>query len=155
MTNTVSGEELKNYVGKPLRASEWMTITQERIDQFADATDDHQFIHEEGEAVRSGPFGAPIAHGFLSLSLLSKLRPSDWPVLEGTKMVINYGLDKMRFLRPVKVDSRVRVHTKILSVREKRPQEFLIKTERTMEIEGEEKAAFIAVHLTLVIGTTA
>jgi len=148
----VSGDELKEFAGRALLPSEWMTITQERIDQFADVTDDHQFIHVDEAAARATPLGSTIAHGFLTLALISALRPSDWPVLESAEMVINYGLDKLRFLRPVKAGSRVRVHTKILAVREKGRGQYLIKSGKTMEIEGEEKPAFIARMLVLVVG---
>ena len=148
----VTGDELKQYAGRSLLPSEWTTITQEQIDQFADVTDDHQFIHVDEAAAKATPLGSTIAHGFLTLSLISTLRPSDWPVLENTEMVINYGLDKLRFLQPVKPGQRVRVHTKILAVRQKRPGQYLIKSEKTMEIEGEEKPAFVAQTLVLVIG---
>jgi acyl dehydratase len=150
----VTGDELKEYAGRTLLPSEWMTITQERIDQFADVTDDHQFIHVDEGAARATPLGSTIAHGFLTLSLLSPLRPPDWPVLENSEMVFNYGLDKLRFVAPVKTGSRVRVHTKILAVREKSPGQYLIKSEKTMEIEGEEKPAFVAQTLVLVVGKT-
>ena len=148
----VTGDELKEYAGRSLLPSEWMTITQERINDFADVTDDHQFIHVDEAAARATPLGSTIAHGFLTLSLLSVLKPPDWPVLENTVMVFNYGLDKLRFLQPVKAGSRVRIHTKILAVRKKRPGEYLIKSEKTMEIEGEEKPAFVAQVLVLVVG---
>ena len=150
--NTVTGEELKDYAGRSLLPSEWMTITQERIDGFADVTEDHQFIHVDEAAAKATPLGSTIAHGFLTLSLLSPLRSSDWPVLENQEMVINYGLDKLRFLQPVKPEQRVRVHTKILAVRQKRPGQYLIKSEKTMEIEGEEKPAFGAQMLVLLVG---
>ena len=147
----VTGDELKAYAGRSLLPSEWMTITQERIDQFASVTEDHQFIHVDEAAAKATPLGSTIAHGFLSLSLLTPLKPPDWPVLENTQMVFNYGLDKLRFLQPVKAGARVRVHTKILAVREKRPGEYLIKSEKTMEIEGEDKPAFVAQALALVV----
>ena len=148
----VTGAELKEYAGRSLRPSAWMTITQERIDQFADVTEDHQFIHVDEAAAKATPLGSTIAHGFLNLSLLSALQPSDWPVLENAEMVFNYGLDKLRFLLPVKAGSRVRVHTKILAVREKRPGEYLITSEKTMEVEGEEKPALVAQVLVLIVG---
>ena len=148
----VTGDQLKEYAGRSLLPSEWMTITQERIGQFADVTDDHQFIHVDEAAARATPLGSTIAHGFLTLSLISALRPSDWPVLENAEMVINYGLDKLRFLRPVKAEQRVRIHTKILAVREKSPGQYLIQSEKTMEIEGEDKPAFVARMLVLVVG---
>ena len=147
----VSGEELQEYAGRSLLPSEWMTITQERINEFADVTDDHQFIHVDEEAARATPLGSTIAHGFLTLSLLSPLRSPDWPVLENTEMVFNYGLDKLRFLQPVKAGARVRVHTKILAVKQKSPGQYLVKSEKTMEIEGEEKPAFVAQALVLVV----
>ena len=152
MVHTVSDEELREYAGKTLQASQWVEITQDRIDRFADVTDDHQFIHVDAEKAGQGPFGSTIAHGFLTLSLLPSLRPDDWPNIENQQMLINYGLDKLRFLKPVKVNSRVRMHTKILSVTEKRPREFLVRSEKTMEIEGSDKPAYIAIHLALVIG---
>ena len=151
----VAGDELKEFAGRSLLPSEWMTITQERIDQFADVTEDHQFIHVDRAAARATPLGSTIAHGFLTLSLLSVLKPPDWPVLENAEMVFNYGLDKLRFLQPVKAGSRVRVHTKILAVREKSPGQYLIKSEKTMEIEGEEKPAFVAQMLVLIVGSEA
>ncbi len=152
MKNSVTGEELKEFAGRSLQPSEWMTITQERIDGFADVTEDHQFIHVDEAAAKATPLGSTIAHGFLTLSLLSPLRPSDWPVLKNQEMVINYGLDKLRFLQPVKPGQRVRVHTKIVAVRRKRPGQYLIKSEKTMEIEGEEKPAFVAQMLVLLVG---
>ena len=115
-------------------------------------TEDHQFIHVDEAAARATPLGSTIAHGFLTLSLLSLLKPPDWPVLENAEMVFNYGLDKLRFLQPVKTGSRVRVHTKILAVRGKSPGQYLIKSEKTMEIEGEEKSAFVAQMLVLIVG---
>ena len=152
MKNSVTGEELKEFAGRSLQPSEWMTITQERIDGFAEVTKDHQFIHVDEAAAKATPLGSTIAHGFLTLSLLSPLRPSDWPVLKDQEMVINYGLDKLRFLQPVKPGQRVRVHTKIVAVRRKRPGQYLIKSEKTMEIEGEEKPAFVAQMLVLLVG---
>ncbi len=148
----VTGDQLKEYAGRSLLPSEWITVTQEQINQFADVTDDHQFIHVDEAAAKATPLGSTIAHGFLTLSLLSTLRPSDWPVLENAEMVINYGLDKLRFLQPVKPEQRVRVHTKILAVRQKRPGQYLVKSEKTMEIEGEEKPAFVAQMLVLLVG---
>lgn len=152
MSQTVSGDELKQYAGRALLPSEWSTITQERINQFADVTDDHQFIHVDEAAAKATPLGSTIAHGFFTLSLLSSLTPPDWPVLENQEMIFNYGLNKVRFLIPVKSGSRVRVHTKILAVREKRRGEYLVKSEKSMEIEGEEKPAFVAEGLVLVVG---
>lgn len=153
MAEIVTVEELKAYEGKELSPSEWFEIKQERINAFADCTDDHQFIHVDPEAVKNTPFGTTIAHGFLSLSLISMHGPSDMPILKNMVMGVNYGLDRVRFLTPVKVNSKVRVLTKILSVREKSPGNVLVKTEKTMEIEGEEKPAFIAESLGLMVYT--
>ena len=144
----VKPEELDSYVGKSLEPSEWLTIDQERINNFADATNDHQFIHVDPE--QAAPiFGSTIAHGFLSLSLTSGMGEENALVVEGSKMSLNYGLDKIRFLAPVPVNSRIRMHSKILEVNEKNPGQFLIKSEVTMELEGSEKPAFIAEQLGL------
>ena len=151
MTIEITLEELKTYEGRALSPSEWFEIKQDRIDQFADCTDDHQFIHVDPEAAGQTPFGSTIAHGFLSLSLMSGHRSAEMPTLENTVMNINYGLDRLRFVTPVKVNSRVRIHTKILSVTEKTPGKILIKSEKTMEIEGEEKPALVAETLTMVM----
>ena len=152
MVQPVSDEELRGYADKTLQPSQWHEITQDQIDGFADVTGDHQFIHVDPGRAAEGPFGATIAHGFLTLSLLASLMPSDWPVLADPEMSINYGLDKLRFLQPVVVNSRVRVQTKILSVTEKRPREFLIRSQKTMEVEGNDKPAYIAIHLALLVG---
>ena len=151
MTREITLEQLKTYEGRTLSPSEWFEIKQDRIDQFADCTDDHQFIHVDPEAAGQTPFGTTIAHGFLSLSLVSGHRSAEMPALENTAMSINYGIDRLRFVTPVKVNSRVRIHTKILSVTEKSPGKILIKSEKTMEIKGEEKPAFVAETLTMVV----
>lgn len=152
MVQTVSDEELKSYAGRDLSASVWHEITQEQIDRFADVTGDHQFIHVDRERARESRFGTTIAHGHLTLALLAALRPEDWPDLTDMDMVINYGLDKVRFLQPVPVNSRVRAHTRILSVTERRPREFLVRYQKTLEIEGNERPACIAVQLALLVG---
>ena len=144
MSTEVTLEELKAYEGKELSPSDWFEIKQERIDQFADCTDDHQYIHVDPKRMKDTPMGSTIAHGFLSLSLLSGHGSPDWPQLENCVMSLNYGLDRVRFINPVKVKSKVRFHTKILSVTEKSPGRVLIKAEKTMEIDGEDKPAMIA-----------
>ena len=105
----VKPEELDGYIGKSLEPSEWLAIDQERINNFADATNDHQFIHVDPEKAAS-IFGSTIAHGFLSLSLTSGMGEENALVVEGSKMSLNYGLDKIRFLAPVPVNSRIRMH---------------------------------------------
>ena len=141
--------QLQDYVGKELGKSDWLTIDQQRINQFAECTGDHQFIHVDPVKAKHTPFGSTIAHGFLSLSLIPMLMESLMIMPEGLKMAVNYGLDSVRFIQPVKVDSRVRLAVSILEVTEKRPGQWLIKAQATLEIEGEEKPAYIAEPLTL------
>ena len=125
--------------------SEWVEVTQERINQFADATGDHQFIHVNEEAAKMTPFGGTIAHGFLTLSLIPMMRAkSDCPRPEGVKMGVNYGGNKVRFLAPVRSGKRVRGHFKLLELVEKRPGQWQETMETTIEIEGEDKPALIA-----------
>jgi len=149
--NVVEISELQNYVGKSLGTSEWLTIDQERINAFADTTLDHQFIHVDKEAAKATPFGTTIAHGFLTLSLLSHFTGSlsDNVIPKGVYMGMNYGFDKVRFLSPVKVDSKVRAVAKLISATEKREGQHLLSCEITVEIEGEEKPALICEWLTL------
>ncbi|WP_339844964.1 MaoC family dehydratase [uncultured Halopseudomonas sp.] len=141
--------ELTSYIGKDLGHSEWMTIDQERVNQFADCTGDHQFIHIDEEKAKQTPFGGTIAHGFLSLSLLPTLSAGLLIRPEGLKMAVNYGMDSLRFIQPVRVGSRVRLQSTVLDVTEKKPGQWLIKARSTLEIEGSEKPAFIAEALSL------
>lgn len=141
--------ELKNYIGKDLGHSEWLTIDQGRIDQFAECTGDHQFIHVDPEKAKHTPFGTTIAHGFLTLSLIPALTEGLLVLPEGMKMGINYGLDSVRFIQPVKVGSRVRLALTIMDVTEKNPGQWLIKARATLEIEGQAKPAYIAESLSL------
>lgn len=142
---TVSIDEMKAMVGKELGTSEWITVDQEMIDKFADATGDHQFIHVDPERAKMTPFGGTIAHGFLTLSLFPvMMSKSDCPRPEGIKMGVNYGGNKTRFLSPVRSGKRVRGHFKLLELDEKRPGQFQQTLEFTVEIEGEEKPALIA-----------
>ncbi|MBB3242801.1 acyl dehydratase [Pseudomonas sp. Tn43] len=141
--------ELKDYVGKELGRSEWLTIDQKRIDLFAEATGDFQFIHVDPVKAAQTPFGSTIAHGFLSLSLIPKLMEDIFIVPEGAKMVVNYGLDSVRFIQPVKVDSRVRLKVDMNEVTEKKPGQWLLKVIATLEIEGSDKPAYIAESLSL------
>lgn len=151
MPNTVTLEELKSYEGEELSPSGWIEIKQERINQFADCTDDHQYIHVDAERMKDSHYGGTIGHGFLSLSLVAGHGPADWPQLENSVLNLNYGLDRVRFLQPVKVDSRVRIHTKIISVTEKSAGRVLIKSEKTLEIEGEEKPGMVAECLGMAV----
>jgi acyl dehydratase len=137
----VTKDELLAKVGTVIGVSEWMTVDQETINKFADATGDHQFIHVNPET----PFGTTIAHGFLTLSLMPALSAkADLPRLDGIKMGVNYGCDKLRFLAPVKSGKRVRAHFKLVSMEEKRPGQWQQLQEVTVEIEGEDKPALIA-----------
>lgn len=144
MSETIKPSDFPTFVGKELEPSSWMEITQERVNQFADATNDHQFIHVDPEKAAQTPFGGPIAHGFLTLSLTVFLMQEKSLKPEGLIMGINYGSDKVRFLQPVRVGSRVRAHQKILEAFEKHPGQWLIKTAVTIEIENVDKPALIA-----------
>ncbi|MGV5525970.1 dehydratase [Pseudomonas plecoglossicida] len=141
--------ELSQYVGRELGRSAWLKIDQQRINLFAEATGDFQFIHVDPEKAAKTPFGSTIAHGFLTLSLIPKLIEDILVLPEGLKMVVNYGLDSVRFIQPVKVDSQVRLKVDLAEVTEKRPGQWLLKAIATLEIDGEEKPAFIAESLSL------
>ena len=145
----VPAAELKNYVGKDLGRSEWLTIDQNRINQFAECTGDHQFIHVDPEKAKLTPFGSTIAHGFLSLSLVPMLMEKIMIMPEGLKMAVNYGLDSVRFIQPVKVNSKVRLVVTLTDATEKNPGQWLLKARAVLEIEGQEKPAYIAEPLTL------
>lgn len=134
-------EDLKKQIGEEIGLSEWFTISQDRIQQFADATDDHQWIHVDADKAAMGPFGTTIAHGFLTLSLLPALTPAlDIP---GVRMGINYGLDRVRFISPVPSGSRVRARSMLMSVDEV-PGGIQLKSEVTVELDGSEKPACVA-----------
>ncbi|KIU45704.1 MULTISPECIES: MaoC family dehydratase [Pseudomonas] len=141
--------ELAQYVGKELGRSEWLTIDQERINLFAEATGDFQFIHVDPVKAAKTPFGSTIAHGFLTLSLIPKLMEDILVLPEGLKMVVNYGLDSVRFIQPVKVGSRVRLKVDLSEAIEKKPGQWLLKATTTLEIEGQDKPAYIAEPLSL------
>ena len=151
MTETIKAEDLTSLIGKEQEPSSWMEITQKRVNQFADATNDHQFIHVDPEKASKTPFGGPIAHGFLTLSLLPFLLAEKAKTIDGLIMGINYGSDKVRFLQPVPVGSRIRAHQKVLEAVEKNRGRWLIKTLVTVEIEGQEKPALIAEYLAMMI----
>ena len=144
---------MKESIGADMGTTDWLLIDQERVNAFADCTIDHQFIHIDPQRAGETPFGGTIAHGFLSLSLLSHFAASAGCSFENMVMGINYGFDKVRFLAPVKVNKRVRAHARLLDVQEKKPGHFLIKQEVTIEIEGETTPALIAEWLTMSITT--
>lgn len=142
----VAFDEVKDLIGKNLGHSEWREITQEQVNTFADATDDHQWIHTDPERAKEGPFGAPIAHGFLTLSLLIPMWSELFDV-ENVKTKVNYGLDKVRFTSPVKVGSRVRMTVTITDVQEVKGNGLHLVADGTIEIEGEERPAVVVTFL--------
>jgi len=149
MSHIVPKDQLKDFVGKEPRFSDWFVIDQDRINLFADATNDHQFIHVDLEKAKQGPFGSTIAHGYLTLSLLSHLTSKCSIKPDNLAMVINYGLNKVRFLQPVKVGCEVRAQMQTKDVTERKPGQFLITSTVTIEIKGEDKPAMIAETLAL------
>jgi acyl dehydratase len=151
MTEQIKAEDLPSLIGKELEPSPWLEITQERVNQFAEATNDHQFIHVDPEKAAQTPFGGPIAHGFLSLSLLSYLNAQSAVVPANLVMGVNYGSDKIRYLMPVRVGKRIRSLQKVLEVTEKKPGNWLLKYQVTVEIEGEETPALIAEILSMLV----
>ncbi len=146
----ISVAELPGLVGAEIGVSDWLEIDQARVNAFADATLDHQFIHVDPERAAATPFGGTIAHGFLILSLLPHFLESIAPEIENAMFGINYGTDKVRFLQPVKVGSRIRARNTLAEVTEKRPGQWLLKQQVTVEIDGEVKPAMVAEHLVLV-----
>ncbi len=137
-------QEVKAQVGQNVGTSEWVVMSQERINQFAEATGDHQFIHLDVEKAKLTPFGGTIAHGFLTLSMIPYLSAnSDLPRVDGVKMGVNYGGNKTRFISPVRSGKRIRGHWKLIELEEKRPGQWQQTHEITIEIEGEDKPALI------------
>lgn len=148
--------DLQSTIGQVVGVSRWIAIDQARIDAFAKITEDRQFIHVDPERARATPFGRTVAHGFLTLSLISAMSYDAVAPLEGFVMGFNYGCDKLRFLTPVAVDSRVRGRFKLLSANDKGDGRWLLKHEITIEIEGSDKPAAVAEWLTMqVVQTTA
>jgi acyl dehydratase len=138
-------------VGSETGVSRWFTIDQKRIDAFAEITEDRQFIHVDVEAARASPFGGTIAHGFLTLSMLSALAIDALPRVDNLAMAVNYGFDKLRFVSPVPAGGRIRGRFKLDSVTPRTQNEFLARNSVTVEIEGGAKPALIAEWLTLYI----
>ena len=143
-------DDIRSKVGQPIGTSGWVEVGQDRISAFADATDDHQFIHVDPAAAASAGFGGTIAHGFLSLSLLSRMAADAMLIPDTARMAVNYGLDRARFLAPVKSGKRVRGHFTLDGADEKAPGQLLLKHSVTVEIEGEDKPALTALWLTLI-----
>jgi acyl dehydratase len=145
-----SVEELRASVGKEVGVSSWLTIGQERIDAFADATEDRQFIHVDPEAAAQTPFGGTVAHGFLSLSMLSRMGAEAMLLPDSMRMAVNYGLDRVRFIAPVPAGKRIRGRFTLDSVDEKAPGQLLVRHSVTVEIEGVDKPALTAQWLGLL-----
>ena len=150
MPTVVPAAELKDHIGQTLGPSEWFAIDQDRINAFADVTIDHQFIHVDPDKAKHTPFGTTVAHGFLTLSLLTHLTSDTSLMPENTVMGVNYGFDKVRFIQPVRVGQKVRATVVPRSVLERGPGQYLIKSEVTVEIDGEDKPAVVAEWLGLL-----
>ena len=144
---TVPKNEMTNAVGMKLGPSDWIELSQQRINAFADCTEDHQFIHVDEAKAKATPFGGTIAHGFLTLSLLAGLIEKIGVTPENTVMGMNYGFDKIRFLAPVKSGKRVRMVGEVLSVDQKDANRFLTTFGVSIEIEGEDTPALVAEFL--------
>lgn len=143
-------DEIREKVGRPVGVSDWIEIGQDRITAFADATEDHQFIHVDPAAAAAAGFGGTISHGFLNLSLLSRMAADVMLIPDTTRMALNYGLDRVRFIAPVKAGKRVRGHFVLDGIDEKAPGQLLIRQTITVEIDGEEKPALTAQWLGLI-----
>ena len=143
-------DEIRARVGQEIGLSSWLAVDQDRIDLFAEATEDRQFIHTDPAAAAQTPFGGTIAHGFLSLSLLSRMGAEVLLAPEGVRMALNYGLDRVRFLAPVRSGKRVRGRFTLDSVEERAPGQWLFRYQVTVEIEGEVKPALTAAWLGLI-----
>jgi acyl dehydratase len=143
--------DIKSRIGMEVGVSDWVVVDQARIDAFADATEDRQFIHVDPAAAAQAPFGGTIAHGFLTLSLLSRMAADAMLIPDDVRMVVNYGLDRVRFLAPVRSGKSVRGRFTLDSVEEKGPGQILMHHHVTIEIEGEDKPALSATWLTLII----
>ena len=155
MENTVAPltvATLDTLVGRQFAPAEWILIDQQRIDRFADCTGDHQFIHVDPERVaRETSFPGTLAHGFLLLSLAAGHRQRDFPAVSDVALVLNYGLDKLRFISPVFAGARVRYHTRVVAAEPRGAGRVLLRQEATLEVEGQEKPALVAELLALYI----
>jgi acyl dehydratase len=152
-TDRFSLNSADTFIGKELGTSKWTVISQARIQQFAECTNDHQWIHVDVErAKRETPFGGTIAHGYLTLAMLADTMFEVVVNPAGITQVLNYGLDRVRFLTPVKAGSRIRNRIKLLAAEPKESGRLLLTTENTIEIDGEAKPALIAIALFMVVG---
>jgi acyl dehydratase len=145
----INKDDLQNAVNAETITTDWFEVKQEQINMFADCTLDQQFIHVDPEAAAKSPFGSTIAHGFLSLSMLSFFAETFGTTIEGAYMGVNYGFDKVRFISPVKVNSKIRASAKLTAAIEKKPGQFMLTTDVTVEIEGSDKPALKAQWITM------
>jgi acyl dehydratase len=143
-------KDMEKLIGKEIFISDWTQVTQEQINQFADSTKDHQWIHVDAEKAAKGPFGKTVAHGFLTLSHLPFFSYQVPLKFKGPKMLINYGLDKVRFINPVISGAKIRDHIVMSSLEQKPDNRILMTQTHTIEIEGQEKPACIAQALTMI-----
>ena len=143
-------DNIRSRIGSEVGVSSWLTMGQDRINEFAEATEDRQFIHTDPEAAAQTPFGGTIGHGFLTLSMLSRMAAEGMLVPGNSKMAVNYGLDRVRFIAPVRSGKRIRGRFRLDSLEEKAPGQLLLRHTVTVEIEGEEKPALTAEWLGLL-----
>lgn len=146
----ISLETYQAMVGQEIGVSSWHLVDQPRIDSYADVIEDHQFIHVDPERAKETAFGTTIAHGFLTMSLLSIMSYEVMPVIAGTTMGVNYGFDKLRFISPVRSGRRVRGRFVLAEAKLRKPNELQSRTNVTVEIEGEDKPALVAEWLGLI-----
>jgi acyl dehydratase len=149
-TRSMTLDELKTYTGKEVGVSEWFTLDQDRINRFADVTEDHMFLHVNPEAAKATPFGGTIAHGLLTLSMVPVMAYQAMPGVSGTKMGVNYGYNKVRFMAPVKSGKRIRGRFVVKALEPQSGGRMQILQDVTVEIEGEPKPALIAEWVTMV-----
>ncbi len=151
MIKIIEKSEIADYIGYEAEPTEWFEIDQSRVNQFADVTLDHQFIHVDEAQAKDTPFGGTIAHGFLTLSMIAHFSAQFSILIEGATMGLNYGFDKVRFLAPVKTGGRIRCRATVADIHEKDPGQFLIRYRLNIEIENEETPALVADWLGLVV----
>ena len=146
----ISLQAYQDMVGREVGVSSWHVLDQKRINLYADVIEDHQFIHVDPERAKETPFGSTVAHGFLTMSLMSIMSYEVMPVIEGTTMGVNYGFDKLRFISPVRAGSRVRGRFVLAEAKLRKPRELQSRTNVTVEIEGEDKPALVADWIGLI-----
>ena len=147
---TMTIDEVRSYTGQEIGVSDWFTLDQDKINQFADLTEDHMFLHVDPDAAAATPFGSTIAHGLLTLSMMPVMAYQAMPGVSGTKMGVNYGYNKVRFMAPVKSGKRIRGHFVVQGIEDKSDGRRQITHDVTIEIEGEAKPALVAEWITMV-----